>query len=184
MSTLNIAPEKLWTWVLVAGFVALGSVAAFDRLVPAPKAGNTSQERSAARKKLAIELDSATARADEVSKLNSSFTWSMAGDQVGPSALDQVSKSCAQRQIKLSSFRPQRAFVDQSLEGMGFVATLEGTFTSVAAFIKDMESSNSKLAVNMVQLASADGSTDAVTANIGFIAYAEVKNKEVSVARH
>jgi hypothetical protein len=119
-----------------------------------------------------------------IGKQNASFVWNMAGDQVGPKALERVSKSCALRQIKLSSFRPQRSFSENGLEGLGFIATIEGTYPAVTAFINDMESSDVKLAVNLVQLASADGSTDTVTANIGLVAYADAKKKELSLARH
>lgn len=100
--------------------------------------------------------------------------WALPQDQIGPAALAKVTTFAKAHQVKLTSFRPQRVADADGLTQIPFMMTLDGAYPNVVAFVKDIEASDSRLAVNQVQLSSSDGATDKVSASIGLVAYADL----------
>ena len=62
---------------------------------------------------------------------------------------------------------------------MPFLVTVEGPYPSVTLFCQDIDKQATKLAVNLIQIASSDAASNAVTASIGLIAYVNVAEPEV-----
>ena len=52
-----------------------------------------------------------------------------------------------------------------------FLIGVDGSYPNVVAFVKDIETKGTKLALSQVQLSSSDGTTDKVSASIGVVAY-------------
>ncbi len=99
------------------------------------------------------------------------FTWRQKQEEIGPLALASISKLVRNHGLKLITFRPQKAEQEKDLTRIPFLVALEGPYSDVVDFTKDLEMPQSKLAVNMLQLNSSDGVTDQVNATISVIAY-------------
>lgn len=71
------------------------------------------------------------------------------------------------RNLKVASFRPQKPVDEAGLLRLPYLVSLEGTYRDALAFVKELEKPQNRLAVNLVQLASADGETSMVRATVG-----------------
>lgn len=100
-----------------------------------------------------------------------SLTWKQKTEEIGPAALANISKLVRAHGLKLVTFRPQKIEEQKDLFRIPFLMALEGSYSDVLSFTKELEKPGSKLAVNMVQLNSSDGVTDQVNATINVIAY-------------
>jgi Tfp pilus assembly protein PilO len=99
------------------------------------------------------------------------YTWNVKQEEIGPLALAGISKLVRNHGLKLITFRPQKAEQEKDLTRVPFLMALEGPYSDVVAFTRDLEKPQSKLALNMIQLNSADGVTDQVSAAINVVAY-------------
>lgn len=99
------------------------------------------------------------------------FAWAGTLEQINSTALNRLTEIAQHHTVKLTGFRPQRPINSASLTQLPFLVTLDGAYVDVVAFEKELEDSGNRLAIEMVQVASADPSTDRVTANINLVAY-------------
>jgi Tfp pilus assembly protein PilO len=113
------------------------------------------------------------AKEDKIAKdkVITSLTFPGQSQDAQSTTLAQVTKLSVQRKVKLVGFRPQRGLDAGALTQLPFLVTVSGKFTDVLGFTHDLEASGSKLAVNLVQLAASDPSSDDVTANINVVGY-------------
>jgi Tfp pilus assembly protein PilO len=108
------------------------------------------------------------------------LTWAGGAQQVAAGALSKVTEVAKNHKLKLVAFRPQR---DQDANGLGqlpILISLDGAYPDVVAFTRDLETEESKLAINLVQVAAADAATDRVTASVGIVAYLNPDNTTVT----
>jgi Tfp pilus assembly protein PilO len=97
--------------------------------------------------------------------------WTLSLQEIGPKALQTVTGFAKEQRLKLTAFRPQKPNDVNGMTQLPFLISIEGSYPSILNFIRQIETSNSKLAPNLVQLSSTDGSSDLVTATIGVMAY-------------
>ena len=136
---------------------------------PTVKGLATSQRKHEMKAKIATR--NAEERAESANKWLTDYAWKGTEQNVTPVALASVNGLLEPTKIKMISFRPQRMAVGGKLSQVPYVLTLEGSFAEVKALIPRLERKENKLAVNLVQIASADSASDKVTATIGLIAY-------------
>lgn len=131
----------------------------------------TSQEKQRQVDSLNKDIEAESAQRDYLRKQVADMTWRGKPEDIGPLALSGISKLVRSHGLKLVTFRPQKPEQEKDLTRIPFLMALEGSYTDVVAFTRDLEKPESKLAVNMVQLNSADGITDQVNATVNLIAY-------------
>ena len=136
---------------------------------PTVKGLATSQRKNEMKAKIATR--NAEERAESANKWLTDYAWKGTEQNVTPVALASVNGLLEPTKIKMISLRPQRMAVGGKLSQVPYVLTLEGSFAEVKALIPRLERKENKLAVNLVQIASADSASDKVTATIGLIAY-------------
>ncbi len=159
------------TVVMLASVVVMAAAVGFMQFVPKPTVPSQAQNRAQERK-----IDNATkgmeAAIDTAKQnLQAVYTWPGTPESVGPVALKQVNGLLQNRHLKLVGFHSQKSIEQPNITLIPFVVSVEGGFTSVMAFTKDLEKSGTKLVVNLLQVANADQTTDKVTASIGITAY-------------
>ncbi|HEY0866510.1 MAG TPA: type 4a pilus biogenesis protein PilO [Fimbriimonas sp.] len=98
-------------------------------------------------------------------------TWNVPEQQVGPAALASATRLVNRNKLNLISFRPQRRGEDGSFVQLPYLLTVDGSYPAVLSLVKSLENPNTKLAVSLVQVTSADAGSDRVTASIGLVAY-------------
>jgi Tfp pilus assembly protein PilO len=98
-------------------------------------------------------------------------TWSGGGEDVDQTALALVSQLATKHSLSVVSFRRDRTVDAGDLTQMGYTINVTGTYTDMVDFEGDLEKPTTRLAVENVQLGSADESTDNVTGTIGVEAY-------------
>ena len=99
-----------------------------------------------------------------------SHIWNEDPDDIAPQALKIFTDLATKNKITVTSFRPQKEMPADPLQMLPFFAAVQGEFPDMARFTKALQT-NPKLALSLLQIASADASTDKVTASIGLVAY-------------
>jgi Tfp pilus assembly protein PilO len=130
-------------------------------------------EQAGKRRQFQVRLLNDKANQNVASKQASivSQTWNMPEQQVGPVALANVTRLVAKNRLNLISLRPQRRSDDAVFVQLPYLLTVEGSYLQVLALCRELENPANRLAMNLVQIASADASSDKVTASIGLVAY-------------
>ena len=99
------------------------------------------------------------------------YQWSDKEDIVTPQALAIISKRADENHLKLVSFRPTKSSEVGSMLQLPLQFTVDGSFASVTAMLESLQINQSKLAVQSVQLASQEGQSDLVSANVSLVAF-------------
>lgn len=157
---------------IAAALVGLGIVA-YHFFAPMPSANVRVNARLNEKHKLEQDRDQARSDVTKLRTDSDIHLWKVPTDQIAVSALADVTDLAILHQLKLVSFRPQRIIEDDGVQRVPYLANLQGPFPNVIAFINDLETSEEKLAVNSVQIASADGATSLVSASVGIVGYQE-----------
>jgi hypothetical protein len=156
--------------VICASLVAIAIAAACILFLPKPVAPS-----SMANLKERSKVSDATKAMEQeiaVEKGNlAQYTWPGKLEDVGPIALKQVNALLQSRHLKLVGFHSQKAIEEANITEIPFIVSVDGGFSNVMAFTKDLEKANTKLVVNLFQISNADQTTDKVTASIGIMAY-------------
>jgi hypothetical protein len=107
----------------------------------------------------------------EQQKVALTQTWSGSGNEIGPTAYQNINKIATALNVKIEGFRAQRVTDAGDVSQIPFVLNAEGSFVNVLEFVHKIETTPTKLAVEMLQLGASDESSDQVTATIGLEAY-------------
>ncbi|MBS1724090.1 MAG: type 4a pilus biogenesis protein PilO [Armatimonadetes bacterium] len=101
-----------------------------------------------------------------------SMVWTDPVSQIGPKALDTISRLANLHKLKLVALRPQRTDTVEEMTEIPMLVTVEGPYLAVSQFLNDLEKPETRLAVTLVQFSSMDGSTDSVSMTAGCTAFA------------
>jgi Tfp pilus assembly protein PilO len=97
--------------------------------------------------------------------------WDASVAQIAPQALASINRLAASHKVQILAFRPQKPIETTGLTLMPFSLTVDGSYPNVMQVVKDLDKSNLKLAVGLVQVGASDGATDHVTGTINIVAY-------------
>ncbi len=155
---------------ILALFMLAGTLAWMVFVKPPDEAGIANGKHKN-EMQLTKQIAQAKANNEALQKAIDPALWTGTPEQVGPNALAQVTKLAKLRSLKLVAFRPQKPVDAEGLTQVPFTASVDGSFPNTMKFVKDLETSNSKLAVSLVQVNSADAATDHVTGTVNVVAY-------------
>lgn len=161
----------------VACVLMLGSIYLLLMPKPRPKV-----VKLAARKQ-EESIRTARQRALEASGSVASRTWTGEDAAITGRILDLTTTLARKRNVGFVRLQPQRATLGVPLEQLPYLLVVEGPFPAVAALERDLEVPANRLAVNAIQLASADTESNKVSASIGIVAHRvgkDVTKKETS----
>jgi len=150
--------------------------------VPKPKPGTSLGRLNQSVRDTNNSTQEAKARSDEAKATIEKRSWSEGPEKVAPLALTKVNQYVSETGVRLLAFRPQRSLAGKDLQPVPFLVSVEGTYPKIMAFCQKLDFQEPKLAVNLVQVASADSASDKVTASIGLTAYAKVPDPPVAIA--
>ncbi len=176
-------PERMWLWASYVALAALVLIAAYHVFVPMADSKTVADQVALQHRKLISESDLAKQQLAAAEAECRAMSWSGGADNVGPAALETVTGAARARQLKLVSFRPQRTTQGGALTQLGYLVTVEGGYEAVVGFLRDLESPRSRMAVNMVQVATSNAKNDSVTATIGLVAYYRGTQEDAKVAK-
>jgi hypothetical protein len=159
-------------WVSVSCLVVLSALGIF-LLTPRPTTKGMMSKHRRQEVQLLADIDDAKKRATAARKVIDQSVWTGPTDKIAPLALAKINGFVAKHRLNLIRFQPQRTGSVAKLIQSPFVLTVDGNFPSVIALLDEFRTVNRKLAVNLVQISSADQSSSKVTATIGLIAYSK-----------
>jgi|GEM_PF-3309719 len=149
--------------VLVVGAAGWALVKLPDkRTVVAPPPGLAKQQS---------EIDDAARKQTSLQNEINQMDWGEGPDEVVPEALAVINRLAVLHHLKVTAFRPQKSVSVVGMTEIPFALTVEGTFLDTMGFVRDLETTDTKLAVNLVQVNSAESSTDHVSGTVNFVAY-------------
>lgn len=143
----------------------------FMVLVPKPSTANLAEKTRREAMKIRIKTKDADDRLAMAKATVTSTTWPGIGDDVAPAANARLTTMATRRGVKLTSFRPQRTTAKTDLTVLPFVITVEGSFPQVVELTRDIDTAGSRMAVNLIQITTANDDSDRVSATVGVMAY-------------
>lgn len=169
--------EKNWMTVgYLAVVVAVGMLIAHFAF-PIRSAGNIVATRAKEDRTLDASIASLREEVTTLRAKNLTRLWTQPADEVAAATMAKVTTIAQGRGLKVIAFRPQRTQDDNGVARLPYQATLEGPFPQVIGFLQDLETSKFRAIVSTVQIASADGASDKVSATIGIVAYREIDSE-------
>lgn len=164
--------NNIRTWNLVCGLAifAMLVIAVFDLVAPKPDANRIRNQRSSKITALQAEVAKEESRLEMLKSADPNL-WEGDMEDVTPKLLEEASRLCANHNVNLKSFRPQNPVSDGETIRANYVMLVDGSFPQVAALIRAMDSSASRIGLSLVQISSADQESDKVNATLGVIAY-------------
>lgn len=109
--------------------------------------------------------------------------WTEAADKVSPQALSSITKLAQEHHLKVVAFRPQKPVDAEGLTQIPFSISVDGAYPDTMQLVKDLETSNTKLAVSLVQVMAADAASDHVTGTINVVAYTKAATPPTSTTK-
>lgn len=170
MKELKLKPEHAWNVVSVVAIIAILVLFWMALHPPSSTVGNLKEVRKSQREDRAT-ADAAKEKATKIESSLANLTWKGSADTVGPQALGTVTRLAQAAQVTATAFRPQRTQDDGGVPQMAFLVTIEGRYPNVMTFLRNIEKPESKMAVTLLQMASADASNDLVNTTVGLTAF-------------
>ena len=172
------------TWILVGAlaFMVLIAILVADQLIPTPSVVGARKASSEKERELTKEYKTKLEKYEASKTVIAASAWGGAAERVSPAILDRLTKIASIKGLKIQSFRPQKIQDAADLEVLAYNLSIEGPFPNVMSFIQLVEKQEKKLAVTLVQVASADGETDEVNASLGISAFV-IPEKEAPVGK-
>jgi hypothetical protein len=158
----------------------LAVIALGDLVVPKPKNPYTPHQKSQDIKQLQTGMAIQEQDLKKAKSTVSRYVWNVGLDQITSKSLDSVTALAAANKVQLQGFRPPvKTTIQNGLTHIPYLILVSGPFLNVVNFEEALEDPKYKLAIEMVQFASSDSSSDQVNASIGVIAYT-LPNQEAS----
>jgi Tfp pilus assembly protein PilO len=166
------AKDELGTSVaFVTGLAALVAVSAYALFVPVPSLAGLQKAQKNEQLRIVQDVDRMQDEYVKAQAVVVSRTWTQPQQEIHPAVLNKVSSLARANRVKMTALRPQRAGEAGELQTIPFVLSAEGSYPDVVRFVTAIENPANKLAVNLLQLSSADGESDRVTATVGLVAF-------------
>lgn len=163
--------DQLGSGLFVGGIALLVGALAMLAFVKPPSEKGIQGKKLAKLRQASNAIDTANERIDVIEQVFEKTKWTEKPDLITGEVLSIVREATGKASVKLISFRPQRSVETTDLLQLPYVIAVDGSFPNVVKFVQSIEESDAKLAVSSFQLASAEGTSDFVTASIGLVAY-------------
>jgi len=178
MLSFRTQKDALASAVIVISLVAIVVLALFLAFAPQPSAAGLVKAKRTAAEKLEKEIEEAKKSKEAVAETLASHLRAGVPDKISPALLSEVTELAQSTGLKVNSFRPQRTTELGELTQLPYVLTVEGSFGSVASLLRRLEEPQRKIATTLVQINSADGASDTVTATVGMSVYTRTEAAE------
>lgn len=109
--------------------------------------------------------------------------WTGQIDSVTPQVFGKITELVKKEKLKLIALRPQKPEDTMGLTQIPFGITVDGPYTNTMQLVKDLEAPETKLAVTLVQVNSADAATDHVTGTINIAAFTKTATTVAPAAK-
>lgn len=164
--------DQMYAFILIVGLLLLFGTGCWMTFFRLPnEADNKAAQTNRDIKKFDADID-ATEKTNAVAQAAIAGTlWTVGPDEVSPQALSIVSGLAAKNHLKVIAFRPQKPVDVQGMTSIPFSLSVDGAYLDALKLVKDIETTDTKLAVSLVQVNSAEASSDHVTGTINFVAY-------------
>lgn len=159
---------------MVASLVIMVGAGLFMAFAPTPKPSLSPDQVRSQTNKAKIAIKTAQKNIDVAKKVIAKQTWPGTSEEVLPLALQKVATIAQSHHLKIVGFHPQNVITAPNISLVPLIINVDGPFTSVIAFARELETPGTNLNVNLMQLATADQESNKVTASIGIVAYQPV----------
>lgn len=166
----RVSQDRIFSLIQLVAILAIlgaGIAILFPKEAETTPLGVRKSKEAELRKKASAAKTRAEAVEAEISKA----LWTESNEQIEATALAVVDKTAKARGVRISGFRPQKPMTEQGLTRVPFLVSVEGTFPAVCDLARDLGTRENRLAVNIIQVASADAASDRVNATIGILAF-------------
>jgi len=166
---LKDRPDVGWNFLLAVSLLVcvVAAAALFYRLPPDSRLLDSRAELRHVTTRVHDRLSRADMSDQEVKKSQ----WREGAATIGSAVLNSLAKLADSSHVQLGAFRTDKVVQASLVQKVPFIAVVEGAFTDVMGFVAKVERPDSKLAVNLLQIASSDSKGGNVTATLGIVAF-------------
>ena len=153
--------------VIAASLLLLLVTLVYMVVVPKPTSAGLASGRARSLKKL--RMDTANAQASGESSRARTAERLYEGDEENVTArvLAGLNGRAQRVNVQIAAFRPQKAQPIAGVVELPLTLTVTGPYPRLLAFLKTLQTADSKVVLRSVQAAAAGGATNAVTATVG-----------------
>lgn len=168
----RISSARIGTNVIIGvGLAILAATLAVLLFVPKPTTRGLDAVQRREENLILTEISALREDLEREQEVHGKRLWRRPVQEIGPASMAAITAAAKGHSVKLAGFRPQRTTDAGSIEMLRYLVSAEGTFPNVLGFVRALETPDSKLAVELVQMASTDGSSNMITATVGIAAY-------------
>jgi Tfp pilus assembly protein PilO len=158
--------------VFIFGVILILGSAAWITLIPLPtEQASSGANRTQNLKKIKEATDKAESEAVASQAAIDAMLWTESAQEVSPKAFAIVNQFALKHHLKVASFRPQKPVDVQGMTEIPFGLSVDGSYPDTMQLVKDLETTDTKLALSLIQINSAEASSDHVNGTINFVAY-------------
>lgn len=168
----------IWNGVIVASLLIAVTAFALNFAMPKPGLKLSPTKRVEREEGAKGDAKAWQAKLEEARATIDARVWTEEVDAIQTKAMALASKLAQDAKVSLNAFRPQKSSENGGLLVIPFLISLEGPYPNVVRLLESLETPANKIAVNLVQLTSADGASDTVTATVGVLAFKEIAEKK------
>ncbi|HEY3780826.1 MAG TPA: type 4a pilus biogenesis protein PilO [Fimbriimonadaceae bacterium] len=163
--------ERTFNIISLIGVVAMFAIVVVDFLVPKPYTTLTRRVQAENIRQLNDNVKVYQAQLKTATTSVDKYVWKKNSDEISSQSLKNVTAIAIKHKVQMLGFRPQKPSEDGGFTHLPYLVLLSGTYPNVQAALQDIEAPVNRLAISLVQFASADANSDSVNATIGVVAY-------------
>lgn len=135
------------------------------------------------RKLQQLQLDTANLKLQEDSALGSIApdVWSSNVEQVSAAVLARLTDVSTQHGVTITSFRPSKPTPINGVTQLPFTVQMSGPYQGIQAVLASIDAPSSKVALQQIQLASAQASQGTVTTNVDMAAFLNTDPADIPI---
>jgi Tfp pilus assembly protein PilO len=160
-------------WNLAALGALMSAALAVHLFVPLPKVDALVRKHKTDESRLVREAAKLRDEVKDTREYVQSKLWKSGPDALGAEAMSVVDVVAKKNGVTVQAFRPQRTVTAEGIVRYPYSVVVQGSFPKVLQLVRELQDPGTLLAVTSVQLSSADGASDSVTATVGLAAFLE-----------
>lgn len=169
-----------WNAVLAISLIALAGTVLAQALLGPPKSKFSASKKRLDEAKIKTAVSEATEKIAKSEAITEQFVWPGDAKLAEAEAMARVTTLAKQHAVSLGAFRPQKATEDAGLRKMPFSLNIDGPYLSIVKFIRDLETTSNRLAVQMLQVSASDSTSDQVSAIMTILVFQRLESPQAA----
>jgi Tfp pilus assembly protein PilO len=159
------------TGMAVTAVALMAAAVGYYLFVPAPKVTAKRVSVATQRHKIMHDAEKAKAQVDSLRAEPLAHVWTERPEKVMPQVLARLNALGKSAHVTVNGFRPQKEQAAGEVQILPFFLTLQGNVDGISRFLENLNDHEPKIALSMIQIATAETGNAPATASLNVVAY-------------